>query len=316
MLNYPRISIVTPSFNQGPYLEQTIQSILGQDYPNLEYIIIDGGSTDESLEIIKKYDRFLAYWVSESDKGQSDALNKGLAKCTGSVFNWINSDDYLEPGALHAVAEAFVSNPQALQVCGYTRFFEDGSETTVLQHRCELFQSTEKTIVNQRINQQGSFYDLRAVNELGKINNSLHYVMDLELWLKFLSSYGQDRIILIDNLLAHFRLHPNSKTIEFEERFRGESNGVYEHILTQLQATAALLRHFPGNDRYAKSNWNFNAVKKELLFAEIASHYFFEFYKNENMAALRYAFLKLIPVGKIKWNKHILRIFIKAFTAI
>lgn len=316
MLNYPKISIVTPSFNQGPYLEQTIQSVLDQNYPNLEYIIIDGGSTDESVEIIKKYERYLAYWVSEPDKGQSDALNKGLAKCTGAVFNWINSDDYLEPGALYTVAQAFVNNPHALQVCGYTRLFEDGTDKTVLKHRCELFESTEKTIIQQRINQQGAFYNLQTIQQLGNINSTLHYVMDLELWLKFLSCYGQDRIILIDDLLAHFRLHPNSKTVEFKERFRRESNGVYNHLLTQVQAPAAILRHFPGNDRYAKSNWNFNAVAKQQLFTELTSHYFFDFYRNENMAAVRYAFRKLIPAGKIQWNKHIVRMFIKAFTAI
>ena len=315
-MRYPKISIVTPSFNQGEYLEQTILSVLNQNYPNIEYIIIDGGSTDDSIEIIKKYEHYLAYWLSEPDNGQSDALNKGLRKCTGAVFNWINSDDYLEPGALHAVAEAFVRNPHALQVCGYTRMFEDGTDTTVFEHRCELFQSTEKTIVNQRINQQGAFYALRALNELGKINNSLHYVMDLELWLRFLSCFGQDRIILIDNLLAHFRLHPNSKTVEFEERFRRESNGVYYHLLKQLHSPDAIQRYFVDNDRYSTSNWNFSAIRKQQLFVEIASHYFFEFYINENMPALRFAFFKLLPAGKIQWNKHILRIFIKAFTAI
>lgn len=316
MLNYPKISIVTPSFNQGPYLEQTIQSVLDQNYPNLEYIIIDGGSTDESVEIIKKYERYLAYWVSEPDKGQSDALNKGLAKCTGQIFNWINSDDYFEPGALHKVAQAFVNNPHALQVCGYTRLFEDGTDKTVLKHRCELFESTEKTIIQQRINQQGAFYDLGAIRELGNINNSLNYVMDLELWLKFLSCYGQERIVLIDDLLAHFRLHPNSKTVEFEERFRRESSGVYYHLLKQLQAPAPIQRHFIENDRYAKSSWNFIAVRKQQLFTELTSHYFFDFYRNKNMAAVRYAFRKLIPAGKIQWNKHIVRMFIKAFTAI
>ena len=315
-IDWPKISIVTPSFNQGKYIEETIRSVLLQNYPNLEYIIIDGGSTDNTVEIIKKYQKHLKYWISEPDEGQSDALNKGLKKCTGDIFNWINSDDYLEPGALHAVSQAFVRNPHALQVCGYTRLFEDGSDTPVLMHRCELFQSTEKTIVNQRINQQGAFYNLRAICELGNINTSLHYVMDLELWLKFLSCYGQDRIILIDDLLAHFRLHPNSKTVEFEERFRIETNGVYHHLLKQLQLPVSIQRHFVENDRYIKSSWNLSAIRKQQLFTEITSHYFFDFYKNENMAALRFTFLRLILAGKIQWNKHILRIFIRAFTGV
>lgn len=313
---FPKISIVTPSLNQGQYIEQTILSIIDQGYPNYEYIIIDGGSTDNTVSIIKKYADRITYWISDPDKGQSDAINKGLAKCTGEIFNWINSDDYLEPGALHAVAQAFVNNPQAIQVCGYTRLFEDGFDTTVLKHRCELFENTEKTIINQRINQQGTFYNLRAINQLGNINTSLHYVMDLELWLKFLCCYGQNRIIIIDDLLAHFRLHPNSKTVEFEERFRRESNGVYHHILKQLELPFSIQRHFIENDRYTISSWNFNAVRKQQLFTEIMSYYFFDFFKNENMAALRYAFLRLILAGKIQWNRHILRIFIKAFTTV
>jgi glycosyltransferase involved in cell wall biosynthesis len=113
MTTYPKISIVTPSFNQGRFIEKTILSVIEQDYPNLEYIIIDGGSTDESVEVIKKYDQHLAYWVSEPDRGQSHAINKGFERATGEIFGWLNSDDWYHPGALKAVAEAFAANPEA-----------------------------------------------------------------------------------------------------------------------------------------------------------------------------------------------------------
>src|ERR1700682_4180145 len=99
----PRISVVTPSFNQGPYLERTICSVLDQKYPNLEYIIIDGGSTDESVEIIKRYKRHLTYWVSEPDAGQSNAINKGLRRATGTILTWLNSDDYYMTRALNSI---------------------------------------------------------------------------------------------------------------------------------------------------------------------------------------------------------------------
>ena len=103
----PRITLVTPSFNQGQYLEQTLRSVLDQGYPNLEYIVVDGGSTDDSVEITKRYADRLAWWVSEKDAGQSDALDKGFARATGEVFGYINSDDVLYPGALDAVAKAY-----------------------------------------------------------------------------------------------------------------------------------------------------------------------------------------------------------------
>ena len=124
MLN-PRISIVTPSFNQGKYIEQTIQSVLNQNYPNLEYIIIDGGSTDNTVEIIKKYETQISYWISEPDKGQTDAINKGFAKCTGDIFNWINSDDYYESGTFHKLAQQFTSDPSVNVVCGKEWGFND-----------------------------------------------------------------------------------------------------------------------------------------------------------------------------------------------
>ena len=109
---WPKISIVTPSFNQAQYLEETIRSVLLQGYPNLEYFVYDGGSTDGSVDILRRYGAFLDGWVSERDKGQSDAINKGFARCTGEVVNWLCSDDVLLPGALSQVGQAFVERPE------------------------------------------------------------------------------------------------------------------------------------------------------------------------------------------------------------
>jgi len=126
-VDLPRITIVTPSFDQAKYLPETIESVLKQDYPNLEYIIIDGGSTDGSVDVIKRYERHLSYWVSEKDSGQSEAINKGFKKATGEFFNWINSDDVLFPGALHRIAEAFAKNPDADLIVGdHARSHADG----------------------------------------------------------------------------------------------------------------------------------------------------------------------------------------------
>src|SRR5690606_31772171 len=116
--DWPKISIVTPSYNQGQFIEETILSILNQNYPNLEYIIIDGGSTDNTVEIIKKYEDRITYWVSEKDNGQADAINKGLEQCTGEIFNWINSDDYLAKKSLYSIAIASIYNDNAKIIAG------------------------------------------------------------------------------------------------------------------------------------------------------------------------------------------------------
>ena len=129
----PKISIVTPSFNQGRFLEETILSVLNQRYPNLEYIVIDGGSTDESVDIIRRYENRLAYWISERDNGQVPAINKGLEQATGDIFAFINSDDVYLPGAFAAVAEYFENYPECEWVCGDTMMFGDGYATELMQ---------------------------------------------------------------------------------------------------------------------------------------------------------------------------------------
>src|SRR5437867_1190897 len=127
-----KLSIVTPSFNQGRFLEETILSVLNQGYEPLEYIIIDGGSTDESVEVIKRYEDRLAYWVSEKDRGQVHAINKGLEKATGDVFAFINSDDVYFPGAFNAAMNHFAANPDCEWLCGDTEMFGEGHETKMI----------------------------------------------------------------------------------------------------------------------------------------------------------------------------------------
>src|SRR5229473_6606028 len=128
----PKISIVTPSFNQGRFLEETILSVLNQDYPNLEYIIIDGGSTDETIEVIRRYEDRITFWVSEKDRGQVHAINKGIEKTTGDIFGFINSDDVYLPGAFNTVVEHFQNQPATEWVCGDTVMFGEGFTTELI----------------------------------------------------------------------------------------------------------------------------------------------------------------------------------------
>ena len=133
MSSQPRISIVTPSFNQAQYLDETIRSVLDQGYPNLEYMINDGGSKDGSVDIIRKYESHLAYWVSEKDRGQVHAINKGLEQASGDIFGFINSDDLYLPGALAAVADHFETHTDCQWVCGDTVMFGEGHTTELIR---------------------------------------------------------------------------------------------------------------------------------------------------------------------------------------
>jgi glycosyltransferase involved in cell wall biosynthesis len=210
-VKWPKISIITPSYNQGKYIEQTILSVLDQQYPNLEYIIIDGGSTDETLSIIKKYQSRITYWISEKDSGQSHAINKGLMKCTGIIFNWLNSDDWYEPGCLQSVASYFMANSAVQVVSGYENHIQiDGS--IVLSEGSFITGKLESTIEFCEIAQPSSFFKLSAIQNVGGVSEDLHYIMDGEMWVKLLLQYGQKGFYKIEKPLVNFRLHELSKT--------------------------------------------------------------------------------------------------------
>jgi len=211
-IQWPKISIVTPSFNQGKYIEETIRSVLLQNYPNLEYIIVDGGSTDETLEIIKKYEPWLTYWVSEPDKGQSHAINKGLEKCTGEIFNWLNSDDWYMPGALFEVANAFLNHSTAQFVSGFENRIDQNGVVN-LYTGTFLKPSIEETIDLCEVAQPSTFFKLDTIKKVHGVSEDLHYIFDAEMWVKLLLQYGQNHFVKIKMVLVNFRLHADSKTV-------------------------------------------------------------------------------------------------------
>lgn len=201
----PKISIITPSFNQGQYIEETILSIIGQGYPNLEYIIIDGGSTDDTVGVIKKYEHRISKWVSEKDKGQSDAINKGLKMATGDIVAWLNSDDVYTPGTLHAVASAFNTNPKAGIVYGDVEsFFADG--------RTELWENhfdAKDFFKRVSIHQPAVFWKRQLHDTYGYIDESFYYLMDYDFWARIFFNVPSVRI---NKTLARFRIHDSAKT--------------------------------------------------------------------------------------------------------
>ena len=206
----PKISIITPCYNAAKYIEQTILSVINQGYENLEYIIIDGGSTDGTVDIIKKYENQLAYWISEPDKGQSDAINKGIKVATGDVFNWINADDWLAADVLKIVGQYF-SDAKLQVLCTQTTFINPDESTYTNVYT--KFEGDITNILNSRgLNQMGMFWKLEAVKKINGVNTAFNYAMDLDLWKRFLLTFGNQNIISDQIISGYFRLHADSKT--------------------------------------------------------------------------------------------------------
>ncbi len=205
---YPKISIVTPSYNQGPFLEETIRSVLLQGYPDLEYIIIDGSSTDESVEIIRKYEPWITYWISEPDAGQTDAINKGIRKTTGGVLAWLNSDDVYRPEALQQIGKSFITLPHVDLLYGDCEMI-DGSGRLFDRFNVrsgDLVQLLEENFIAQ----PSAFCTREAWEKAGGLDGTLHYAMDYDLWLRiFLAGMTS---VYVPTVISRFRYHGASKS--------------------------------------------------------------------------------------------------------
>ena len=273
-MNFPKISIVTPSFNQGKYIEQTILSVLDQHYPNLEYIIIDGGSNDDTVEILKKYKDQITYWISEPDKGQTHAINKGFEKCTGDIFNWINSDDYYEPGTFDKLANLFTEHPQVDVVCGREWSFNDvRPEAKTMNAGSIIKQNVYETIRVGVIDQPCTFFKMKRIESFFPLNESLHYVMDRQLWLSYLLEYGQAHILQTDQIFTWFRLHAQSKSIEQAHHFEAEADLLSQSLFRQLIAPAILKEQLALDSPALKITWNILIPGSIKILAAFAAYY-------------------------------------------
>ncbi len=232
----PTISIITPSFNQGHFIKQTIDSVLSQNYPNLEYWVIDGGSTDQTVEILQSYGKKIN-WISEKDNGQTDAINKGLEKVTGEIVAYLNSDDCFAPGALAKVGEFFASKPDAIWVTGDYKIIDSSGleiQSFVRKYKT-FFRSLELPFlvkILNYINQPSTFWRRAAIAEIGEFDESLRYCMDYDFWLRL---YTIQPPFLLSDQLSHFRIHGDSKGgSQYTKQFAEEDLVVKRYTRNQV----------------------------------------------------------------------------------
>jgi glycosyltransferase involved in cell wall biosynthesis len=229
---WPRMSIVTPSYNQGQFIEETIRSVLLQGYSDLEYIVIDGGSTDSSVDVIHRYAPWLAYWVSEPDRGQAHAINKGFGRATGEIVAWLNSDDLYEPGTLQAVGQYARANPEAQLI--YGNMWLTNAEGQYMSHLRGSY-TREKLVHFYRgyygISQPASFFRQSLLRSIGPLDESLHYILDYDLLLR---ASEVCKFHHVDRDITRFRLLDRSKTRAYLHRFAREHIDVAQRFISQL----------------------------------------------------------------------------------
>ena len=214
MPDQPLVSIVTPSFNHAQFIEATMRSVLTQDYPNIEYLVVDGGSNDGTVDVIKKYEDKLAWWVSEKDKGQTDAINKGFNRAKGDIFAWLNSDDTYQPGAVSAAVKYMQEHPDVGMVYGDCNFIDEHGNVIGKFNSAQ----TDYRLLRQgyvHIPQQTMFFRRELWEQVGPLDPSFYFAMDYDLWTR-IAAHAQ--IKYVPQTWANFRLHTSGKTIIADDR--------------------------------------------------------------------------------------------------
>jgi len=299
-INYPKITVITPSYNQGQYLEETIRSVLLQNYPNLEYFIIDGGSTDNSVEIIKKYEKYITYWLSEKDRGQSHAIQKGLDKATGEICNWLNSDDCYTKNTLSIIAHTFLENKNTLVVSGYEEDIDEIFPNKVrIRYGTRVYNTIEETFAMSGIAQPSTFFKIEVFKRFG-INPNLAYTMDQELWKKFILGYGIKNIIKIPEVLIKFRRHEESKTISAVDSFTYERQGIAVSICKQAEIPNFIISYiYPKKYLDYSYKWDFRLCNirklKHVILYRVSKEYIWQ---NHRLRAIPLLLLDIFTYFK------------------
>jgi len=256
---WPKITVVTPSFNQGVFLERTLQSVLRQNYPNLEYFVFDAGSTDETVTVLKKYDRELTFWSSERDRGQSDAISKGWTMATGDILAWLNSDDFYYPKALETAAQIFDSSPNLMMLCGTVALVDEKERLIRLKEPPRL--DPEMLLRWSNLPSQPGVFIRREVYErLGGPRLDLHYVMDWELWLRVCLHFPPHAIGFTNRVVAADRQWAGTKTLTA----RGEDAREVRRILSEMFSDSKLSERYKQIERPALARAWWRQSKGEL----------------------------------------------------
>lgn len=297
-MKLPKITIVTPSYNQGQFIEETIDSILSQGYPNLEYIIMDGGSTDQSVDIIKKYAHHLAYWVSEPDRGQSDAIHRGIMRSTGELCNWINSDDVLAENGLKAIAEAFIDNPDVDFIHGKNGVINKvGELTSWFPHPMEELE--RRYLYSMPYGQQASFFTRRIYDEIGGVNPEIRFSMDFDLYMK-IHLCGES--LQIDEHIGSLRQHDETKSATLENIMHLENGRVMATLFLTYNATEYLAafkqQGFIPYDVY-RSTKSLSKLQLRTAYFDFIEKYFWYYYDRGLKDKSRWMFKELIKNKRI-----------------
>ena len=305
----PNFTIVTPVLNQVQHIEKCILSVLGQDC-DVQYIIIDGGSTDGTVDIIREYEDRISYWVSEPDSGQSDAINKGLKRTNGTFFNWLNADDQLTQNALTSVLE--VTSAETQVVIGKCEHINENG-TQVAVGRARIWDSVEATLGNYSMGQPSLFYKTSLIKELSGLNENLHYCMDMDLWFRFLINYGQGSISEIDKILSQFLVRSDAKSVANENDMRDEKYGIFRAAFKQFNVPIVLEDFFSNYPIPNVDEKKFGcSLNQEILQSNFCWHLLIDAYEKEEIDKCQ-ALYKVVMKGsrltereKLMWRTRLI----------
>lgn len=223
MTSFPLVSIITPSFNQARFLEKTITSVLEQDYPNIEYLVADGSSTDGSVDLIKKYANKLAWWVSEKDNGQAEAINKGLSRAKGEIVAWINSDDYYMPGAISSAVKALEAHPDCGMVFGDQRVVNETGKVLNQLHYGDW--NLSDLMAFRIIGQPSVFMRRKVLDEAGFLDQTYHLLLDHHLWIRMALKSGMN---YVPEVWASAHYHEDCKNLAMAAEFGKEADRIVQ----------------------------------------------------------------------------------------